>query len=71
MSAYLILHLGDEHSLLCRFDSWDVVLYTFQVFLGCLAVFSFLFVSLIHVLSICSLLSGAVSLLWVCFFSPE
>ena len=31
ISPFLILYLGDEHSLLCRFDSWDV-LYTFEIF---------------------------------------
>ena len=71
--TFLVLYLGDEHSFLCKFDSLDV-LYTFQVFkqfFGCLAVFSFFFLSLILLFSICLLLSGAVSLLWVCFFTPR
>ena len=44
-SPFLILYLGDEHS----FSLY--VLYTFEVFkysFGCLAVFSFFFLSLIH-----------------------
>ena len=69
--SFLILYLGDEHLFFadlipgCSSHLWSL-----QVFLDVLLSFHS-FLSLIHVLCIFSLLSVAVSILWVCFFSPR
>ena len=69
---FLVSCLCEEYSLLCLFDSRDIS-YSFEVFKNSLDIHLpfHSFLSLIHFLCTCSLLSVVVSLLWVYFSSPR